>query len=64
MDAQACRVSGEAEVLVGDKDEAAVARIPGPHPVILVLDQNFLGQKAPIGNRLWLENQLNIGTDY
>lgn len=64
MDAQACRMSGAAEVLVGDKDEAAAARIPGPHPVILVLDQNFLGQKAPIGNRLWLENQLrNIGTD-
>lgn len=55
MDSQACRVEGSAEVLVGDKDEAAVVKVG---TLILVLDQNFLGQKAPPTNRTWLEGQL------
>lgn len=56
MDAQACKVDGNAEVLVGDKDEAAIVQIGS---LLLVLDQNFLGQKAPPSNRTWLEGQLN-----
>lgn len=52
MDAQACKVEGEAEVLLGDTDEAAIVKIGH---LILVLDQNFLGQKAPAINRTWLE---------
>lgn len=55
MDAQACKVDGNAEVLVGDKDEAAIVKIGS---LLLVLDQNFLGQKAPPSNRSWLEGQL------
>lgn len=58
MDAQACRVEGDADVLVGDKDEAAIVKVGS---LILVLDQNFLGQKAPPSNRTWLEGQLNAG---
>lgn len=56
MDAQACKVDGKAEVLIGDKDEAAIVQIGS---LLLVLDQNFLGQKAPSSNRTWLEGQLN-----
>lgn len=52
MDAQACKVEGDAEVLLGDTDEAAIVKIDR---LILILDQNFLGQKAPAINRTWLE---------
>jgi hypothetical protein len=56
MDAQACKVVGEAKVLVGDNEEAAVVKIGS---LILVLDQNFLGQKSPSSNRSWLEKNLD-----
>ena len=36
MDAQACRVDGDAKVLVGDKDEAAIMKVGS---LVLVLDQ-------------------------
>ncbi len=52
MDAQACRVDGEAEILVGDKNEAAILKIGA---WLLILDNNFLGQKAPKINQTWLE---------
>lgn len=52
MDAQACKVEGEAEVLLGDTNEAAIVKIGS---LILILDQNFLGQKSPAINRTWLE---------
>jgi hypothetical protein len=56
MDAQACKVSGDVEVLIGDKNEAAVflTNIAGKK-VIVVLDQKFLAQEAPIENVMWLE---------
>lgn len=56
MDAQACTVVGNAEILVGDNAEAAIMRVGS---LLLVLDQNFLGQKSPPGNRSWLETKLN-----
>ncbi len=56
MDAQACKVEGNAEVLIGDKDEAAIVKIGS---LLLILDQNFLGQKAPPSNRKWLEGKIN-----
>lgn len=52
MDAQACKAEGKVEVLVGDMDEAAIVKVEN---LILILDQNFLGQKAPSINRDWLE---------
>lgn len=55
MDAQACKIVGDAEVLIGDNDEAAIVQIGS---LLLVLDQNFLGQKSPPSNRLWLETKL------
>jgi hypothetical protein len=55
MDAQACKVDGDADILVGDKGEAAIVRVGS---ILLVLDQNFLGQKAPPSNRIWLERTL------
>lgn len=56
MDAQACKVEGKAEVLLGDRDEAAIVKFGR---LILVLDQNFLGQKAPSINRTWLEKAVS-----
>jgi hypothetical protein len=56
MDAQACKVVGNAEILVGDKDEAAILKVGS---LLLVLDQNFLGQKSPPSNRTWLEAKLS-----
>lgn len=56
MDAQVCKVEGEAEVLLGDMDEAAIVKVGR---LILVLDQNFLGQKAPAVNRIWLEKAVS-----
>lgn len=59
MDAQACKVEGVADVLIGDRNEAAILRIgEGGSTLILVLDQNFLGHNAPILNRRWLEQML------
>lgn len=55
MDSQACKVLGDADILIGDKDGAAILKI-GNH--LLILDQNFLGRNSPPDNRLWLEAQL------
>ena len=56
MDAQACKLSGDVEVLIGDKNEAAafLINLEG-NKVIVVLDQKFLAQEAPIENIMWLE---------
>lgn len=51
MDAQACRVIGSAQVLIGNRDAAAAIRIG---KAIVVLDIGFLGQKAPLENAKWL----------
>ena len=55
MDAQACQVDGEAEILVGDRTGAAALRIPGPSgPWLVVLDRGFLAEGAPTTNTSWL----------
>jgi hypothetical protein len=55
MDAQACRVDGEAEILIGDRAGAAALRIPGPSGSwIVVLDRGFLAEAAPATNAAWL----------
>ncbi len=55
MDAQACRVDGDAEVLVGNREGAAVIRVSTQNgPWIIVLDRGFLAETAPPGNRTWL----------
>ena len=59
MDAQACLVEGGAHVLLGDMDGAAVIKLGrGDSTLILVLDRNFLGQKAPLDNVKWLDDTL------
>lgn len=59
MDAQACLVEGGAHVLLGDADGAAVIKLgSGDSTLILVLDRNFLGQKAPLDNVKWLDATL------
>lgn len=59
MDAQACLINGPADVLLGDKNGAAAIKIERHNfSLILVLDRNFLGQKAPSRNLGWLEEIL------
>ena len=55
MDAQACRIDGTAEVLVGEPSGAAVVMVRGgPSPWIIVLDRGFLSESAPPVNAQWL----------
>lgn len=59
MDAQVCKVSGDVDVLIGDENEAAafIVNIQGKK-VIVVLDQKFLAQEAPVENAKWLEKTM------
>lgn len=59
MDAQACSVFGDVDVLIGDKSSAAALRLNNRgFPLILILDTNFLSQNSPESNLLWLESIL------
>ena len=61
MDAQACRVDGNAEVLLGSQNSAAAIRISRDGATtLIVLDEAFLGQNAPKVNQEWLLNILEI----
>ena len=55
MDAQACRITGQARVLIGNKQAAAAVAIG---ETIVILDTAFLGQKAPLGNSKWLLEEI------
>ena len=64
MDAQACQVEGDAEVLVGSQEAAAVLAFgKGQQRKILVLDTAFLSAGAPIANREWLLEAMSTGED-
>jgi len=55
MDAQACQVTGEAEILLGDNEEAAAIRVKeNGNKAIFIFDRKFLSQKAPPENSNWL----------
>ena len=59
MDAQACRVEGSPQVLIGSSDSAAAFRVSnGKSAAIVLLDVVFLGQKAPGENAKWLVNEV------
>jgi len=52
MDAQACAVDGDAEILLGNRDSAAALAIrEGDKRAIVVLDTAFLSQVSPTENR-------------
>lgn len=57
MNAQSCKVEGDAEILIGDKTFATAIR-KGNH--IVILDTNFLAQHAPISNRQFIEKTLKL----
>ena len=59
MDAQSCALSGNAEVLIGDKKGAAAFRIPraGGYTYV-ILDRRFLSQDSPQENINWLIQQI------
>ena len=60
MDAQACRVTGKAKILIGTEEAAAAIAIKnGAADIIVVLDTAFLGQLAPKANVKWLLQQFN-----
>lgn len=55
MDAQACRLDGKAEVLIGTQSSAAAFAVMAPEgPQVVVLDPAFLAARAPVANRTWL----------
>jgi hypothetical protein len=60
MDAQACRVSGPARVLIGTSEGAAAFVVPNANGESLVLlDIGFLSQKAPNSNAMWLLHEVD-----
>jgi hypothetical protein len=48
LEAQYCRVSGEAKIIVGDKGQASVIVINSTPSVTLILDKYFLSGSPPI----------------
>jgi hypothetical protein len=59
MDAQSCALSGEAEILIGDKQGAAAFRIPhGGSYTYVILDRRFLSHDSPKENSKWLIDQI------
>jgi hypothetical protein len=55
MDAQACKVEGDVDVLVGERSGAAALSVRGaPVPWIIILDRGFLSGMAPLENARWL----------
>jgi hypothetical protein len=55
MDAQACRVEGDARILIGTQQQAAAIEFSnGPYQATLVLDTAFLAQNSPEENVKWL----------
>jgi hypothetical protein len=60
MDAQACRITGRARILIGTHEAAAAIAIPnGAAETIVILDVVFLGQKAPASNSAWLITEIS-----
>lgn len=60
MDAQACRVEGDARILIGTQQQAAAIEFSnGPYRATLVLDTAFLAQNSPEENVKWLIREMN-----
>jgi hypothetical protein len=60
MDAQACRVEGNARILIGTQQEAAAIEFSnGPYRATLVLDTAFLAQNSPEENVKWLIREMD-----
>lgn len=60
MDSQVCAVSGDVEILIGDRDSAAAIRINRKDgDLLLVLDRRFLSQNSPPENVAWLLRELH-----
>jgi hypothetical protein len=58
MDAQACQVTGPAQILIGTPEGAAVIKIVSSgKEAIVVLDTAFLSKTAPDTNATWLLEQ-------
>ncbi|GMO20776.1 hypothetical protein BwSF21_14860 [Bradyrhizobium ottawaense] len=60
MDAQACRIEGDARILIGTQQQAAAVQFSnGPYKATLVLDTAFLAQNSPEENARWLIEQMD-----
>jgi hypothetical protein len=63
MNAQACKITGDAKALIGSKDEAAAIEFSSKgKKIIVVLDQNFLSQGAKQANIDWLIKSISQET--
>ena len=59
MDAQACRIEGEARILIGTQQQAAAIEFSnGAYRATLVLDTAFLAQNSPEENAKWLIREM------
>lgn len=52
LEAQYCRVSGDAKIIVGDKYQASVIQIKSEPPVTLILDKYFLAGSPPFDSNV------------
>lgn len=61
MDAQACKIEGYADILLGSRDSAASFKFEkNGHPIVVILDEAFLANKAySTGNLQWLLTYIN-----
>lgn len=60
MDAQACRIGGDARILIGTQQQAAAIEFNnGPYKATLVLDTAFLAQNSPKENVEWLIKEMD-----
>jgi hypothetical protein len=48
LEAQFCRVTGDAKVIVGNNDQASILEINSSPPIILILDKYFLAGSPPV----------------
>jgi hypothetical protein len=56
MDAQACKVEGDVDVIVGERSGAAALLVRSASvPWIIMLDRGFLSGMAPLENARWLQ---------
>lgn len=60
LEAQYCKVTGDAKIIVGNKNQASVIEIQSMPPVTLILDKYFLSGSPPIdANTQYLLNLLD-----
>ena len=58
MDAQFCSADGDANIILGTKEQAVAVKIKGEHPIYLILDKSFLAGHVPNETNISFVQQL------